>query len=68
MAGTGTFAGQRRPSTGWSRLRSVQADPLEEMGLPSKGDTRHADSRNVAREAQADNRQASRLQSSGDIL
>lgn len=24
----------------WGRLKPVQMDPLEEMGLPSKGETR----------------------------
>ncbi|PSS05137.1 hypothetical protein BD289DRAFT_806 [Coniella lustricola] len=33
----------RGPSTPWQRLRPVDLDPLEEMGLPSKGETRLLD-------------------------
>ena len=31
----------RRPQAPWSRLRPAQIDPLESMGLVSKGDERH---------------------------
>ncbi|KAI9714080.1 MAG: hypothetical protein M1812_006527 [Candelaria pacifica] len=35
--------GARRPSAAWGRLKSVSMDPLESMGLPSKGDNRLLD-------------------------
>lgn len=37
--------GSRRPTTAWSRLKTVTVDPLEDMGLLSKGDSRHANLR-----------------------
>ncbi|KAI1128280.1 hypothetical protein F5Y10DRAFT_178888 [Nemania abortiva] len=35
--------GGRTPSAPWSRLKPVELDPLESMGLPSKGDNRLLD-------------------------
>ncbi|KAJ8126195.1 hypothetical protein O1611_g7443 [Lasiodiplodia mahajangana] len=35
--------GSRAPSAPWSRLKPVELDPLESMGLPSKGDNRLLD-------------------------
>ena len=32
--------GGRTSSTPWSRLKPVEMDPLEAIGLPSKGDNR----------------------------
>ncbi|KAI1097612.1 hypothetical protein F4804DRAFT_327151 [Jackrogersella minutella] len=43
MRGRGGARGNRTPSTPWSRLKPVELDPLEAMGLPSKGDTRLLD-------------------------
>ncbi len=31
----------RTPSVPWSRLKPVEMDPLEAIGLPSKGDNRY---------------------------
>lgn len=39
MSGRGASGG-RTPSAAWSRLKPVNLDPLEQMGLPSKGDNR----------------------------
>ena len=41
MAGN-VFAASRRPAAAWGRLKSVPVDPLENLGLPSKGDNRYA--------------------------
>ncbi|XXG98871.1 dolichol-P-mannose synthesis [Hypoxylon texense] len=43
MRGRGGARGSRTPSAPWSRLKPVEMDPLEAMGLPSKGDTRLLD-------------------------
>ncbi|KAI1197564.1 hypothetical protein F5X97DRAFT_301963 [Nemania serpens] len=43
MRGRGGARGGRAPSTPWSRLKPVELDPLESMGLPSKGDNRLLD-------------------------
>ncbi len=32
----------REPNRPWGRLKNVKYDPLESIGLPSKGDKRHA--------------------------
>lgn len=32
----------REPNRPWGRLKKVRNDPLESIGLPSKGDNRHA--------------------------
>ncbi|KAI1379635.1 hypothetical protein F4677DRAFT_338123 [Hypoxylon crocopeplum] len=40
MRGRGGARGSRTPSAPWSRLKPVELDPLEAMGLPSKGDSR----------------------------
>ncbi|KAI1752531.1 hypothetical protein F4782DRAFT_120831 [Xylaria castorea] len=39
----GGARGSRAPSAPWSRLKPVELDPLESMGLPSKGDNRLLD-------------------------
>lgn len=36
-------AARYRPPVGPSRLKAVSVDPLESIGLPSKGDNRHVD-------------------------
>lgn len=41
MRGRGGARGGRAPSAPWSRLKPVELDPLESMGLPSKGDNRY---------------------------
>ncbi|CAJ2513214.1 Uu.00g013330.m01.CDS01 [Anthostomella pinea] len=41
--------GGRTPSAPWSRLKPVELDPLESMGLPSKGDNRLLDSKTQER-------------------
>ncbi|KAI2620640.1 hypothetical protein GGS26DRAFT_594739 [Hypomontagnella submonticulosa] len=43
MRGRGGARGSRTPSAPWSRLKPVDMDPLEAMGLPSKGDSRLLD-------------------------
>ncbi|KAI1776614.1 hypothetical protein F4818DRAFT_440015 [Hypoxylon cercidicola] len=43
MRGRGGARGSRTPSAPWSRLKPVEMDPLEAMGLLSKGDTRLLD-------------------------
>ncbi|KAF2968590.1 hypothetical protein GQX73_g4958 [Xylaria multiplex] len=43
MRGRGGARGGRAPSAPWSRLKPVDLDPLESMGLPSKGDNRLLD-------------------------
>ncbi|RYP80194.1 hypothetical protein DL770_006325 [Monosporascus sp. CRB-9-2] len=43
MRGRGGARGGRAPSAPWSRLKPVEMDPLEAMGLPSKGDNRLLD-------------------------
>ncbi|OTA98232.1 hypothetical protein M426DRAFT_326162 [Hypoxylon sp. CI-4A] len=43
MRGRGGARGNRTPSAPWSRLKPVDLDPLEAMGLPSKGDNRLLD-------------------------
>ncbi|KAI0152119.1 hypothetical protein F4776DRAFT_13674 [Hypoxylon sp. NC0597] len=43
MRGRGGARGNRAPSAPWSRLKPVDLDPLESMGLPSKGDSRLLD-------------------------
>lgn len=43
MRGRGGARGNRTPSAPWSRLKPVDLDPLESMGLPSKGDSRLLD-------------------------
>ncbi|RYC60874.1 hypothetical protein CHU98_g5338 [Xylaria longipes] len=43
MRGRGGARGGRAPSAPWSRLKPVELDPLESMGLPSKGDNRLLD-------------------------
>lgn len=43
MRGRGGARGSRTPSAPWSRLKPVDLDPLEAMGLPSKGDIRLLD-------------------------
>ncbi|KAL7627934.1 hypothetical protein AAE478_002129 [Parahypoxylon ruwenzoriense] len=43
MRGRGGARGSRTPSAPWSRLKPVDLDPLESMGLPSKGDNRLLD-------------------------
>ncbi|KAI1206519.1 uncharacterized protein F4807DRAFT_439403 [Annulohypoxylon truncatum] len=43
MRGRGGARGNRTPSAPWSRLKPVELDPLEAMGLPSKGDSRLLD-------------------------
>ncbi|KAI1086580.1 hypothetical protein F5B19DRAFT_130048 [Rostrohypoxylon terebratum] len=43
MRGRGGARGSRTPSAPWSRLKPVELDPLEAMGLPSKGDSRLLD-------------------------
>ncbi|KAI1073941.1 hypothetical protein F5B20DRAFT_565265 [Whalleya microplaca] len=43
MRGRGGARGGRTPSAPWSRLKPVDLDPLESMGLPSKGDNRLLD-------------------------
>ncbi|KAI2621183.1 hypothetical protein GGR54DRAFT_600506 [Hypoxylon sp. NC1633] len=43
MRGRGGARGNRTPSAPWSRLKPVELDPLESMGLPSKGDSRLLD-------------------------
>ncbi|KAI1482339.1 hypothetical protein K445DRAFT_313519 [Daldinia sp. EC12] len=43
MRGRGGARGSRTPSAPWSRLKPVDLDPLESMGLPSKGDSRLLD-------------------------
>ncbi|RYP65079.1 hypothetical protein DL769_006443 [Monosporascus sp. CRB-8-3] len=43
MRGRGGARGGRAPSAPWSRLKPVETDPLEAMGLPSKGDNRLLD-------------------------
>ncbi|KAI3332273.1 hypothetical protein HD806DRAFT_519048 [Xylariaceae sp. AK1471] len=43
MRGRGGARGGRAPSAPWSRLKPVELDPLESMGLPSKGDSRLLD-------------------------
>ncbi|KAI0404984.1 hypothetical protein F4802DRAFT_208459 [Xylaria palmicola] len=43
MRGRGGARGSRAPSAPWSRLKPVELDPLESMGLPSKGDNRLLD-------------------------
>ncbi|KAI1819478.1 hypothetical protein F4861DRAFT_136669 [Xylaria intraflava] len=40
MRGSEGARGGRAPSAPWSRLKPVELDPLEAMGLPSKGDNR----------------------------
>lgn len=43
------MAAQQRPSSrrgasgAWSRLKQLPSDPLQEYGLPSKGETRYYD-------------------------
>ncbi|KAI1434696.1 hypothetical protein GGR50DRAFT_389149 [Xylaria sp. CBS 124048] len=49
MRGSGGARGGRAPSTPWSRLKPVELDPLEAMGLPSKGDNRLLDSKTQER-------------------
>ncbi|KAI5925368.1 hypothetical protein F4810DRAFT_660187 [Camillea tinctor] len=39
----GGARGGRAPTTPWNRLKPVELDPLESMGLPSKGDHRLLD-------------------------
>ncbi|KAI0536484.1 hypothetical protein GGR58DRAFT_392909 [Xylaria digitata] len=43
MRGRGGARGGRAPSAPWSRLKPADLDPLESMGLPSKGDNRLLD-------------------------
>ncbi|KAI0852806.1 hypothetical protein F5Y00DRAFT_226139 [Daldinia vernicosa] len=43
MRGRGGARGSRTPSAPWSRLKPVDLDPLESIGLPSKGDSRLLD-------------------------
>ncbi|RYP16294.1 hypothetical protein DL765_005200 [Monosporascus sp. GIB2] len=43
MRGRGGARGGRAPSAPWNRLKPVEMDPLEAMGLPSKGDNRLLD-------------------------
>ncbi|RYO99669.1 hypothetical protein DL764_006753 [Monosporascus ibericus] len=43
MRGRGGARGGKAPSAPWSRLKPVEMDPLEAMGLPSKGDNRLLD-------------------------
>ncbi|KAI8630508.1 hypothetical protein F5Y19DRAFT_48294 [Xylariaceae sp. FL1651] len=43
MRGRRGARGGRAPSAPWSRLKPVELDPLESMGLPSKGDNRLLD-------------------------
>ncbi|KAI0388102.1 hypothetical protein F5Y04DRAFT_241658 [Hypomontagnella monticulosa] len=43
MRGRGGARGSRTPSAPWSRLKPVDLDPLEAIGLPSKGDSRLLD-------------------------
>ncbi|KAI0111717.1 hypothetical protein F4814DRAFT_364135 [Daldinia grandis] len=43
MRGRGGARGSRTPSAPWSRLKPADLDPLESMGLPSKGDSRLLD-------------------------
>ncbi|KAI5860004.1 hypothetical protein GGS23DRAFT_258334 [Durotheca rogersii] len=43
MRGRGGSRGSRTPSAPWSRLKPVDLDPLESIGLPSKGDNRLLD-------------------------
>lgn len=63
------LAGHRRPSVGWNRHKNVQADPLDEIGLPSKGEKRHAASVYPSRgESMLSNRQTSRSQDTRGIL
>ncbi|KAI2623670.1 hypothetical protein GGS21DRAFT_337554 [Xylaria nigripes] len=40
MRGRGGARGGRAASAAWSRLKPAELDPLEAMGLPSKGDNR----------------------------
>lgn len=42
--------GGRAPSGPWGRLKPVEQDPLQSIGLPSKGDTRYARAVNMAPE------------------
>ncbi|KAA6415626.1 MAG: hypothetical protein FRX48_00342 [Lasallia pustulata] len=39
----GVYTAGRRPSAAWGRLKRGPADPLENLGLPSKGDNRLLD-------------------------
>lgn len=41
--GRGGYRGGKAPSAPWSRLKPVELDPLEAIGLPSKGDNRLLD-------------------------
>ncbi|KAI0598240.1 hypothetical protein F4775DRAFT_592504 [Biscogniauxia sp. FL1348] len=43
MRGRGGARGGRAPAAPWNRLKPVELDPLESMGLPSKGDHRLLD-------------------------
>lgn len=45
----GALAGHRRPSAPWNRLKSIPVDPLEDVGLVSKGDNRHANRESIAK-------------------
>ncbi|KAI8957242.1 hypothetical protein F5Y11DRAFT_340323 [Daldinia sp. FL1419] len=49
MRGRGGARGNKTPSAPWSRLKPVDLDPLESMGLPSKGDNRLLDFKNQER-------------------
>lgn len=63
------LSGHRRPSVGWNRLKTLQVDSLDEIGLPSKGEKRYAASVYPSRgESMLTNRQTSRSQDTRAIL
>lgn len=62
------LAGHRRPSVGWNRLKNVQVDPLDEIGLPSKGEKRHASVHPSRGDSMLINCQTSRSQDTRGLL
>lgn len=61
-------AGSRQRQGLWSRLRDVRLDPLESIGLPSKGDNRHGDLQLRVQEHELTDAQTFGLQDSGDVF